>query len=339
MKRNTIVWLFLVAFLLPAFVGSANASVVVCGDEVSESGVYSWPSFSQGRARQFLVNGDVQGLIKELRELLWENSMLWPERYRSVMMDQMQQLSNGQIPLSDFMITKDVSGIRAKQIVFAHTPAELELPADAGHEECQLPTNKAALADMAQYVMLVERSKNELLNASYSETAVAMQALEERFDKYLFEGFPMFPWEALANSWLLTDESIANGPPRNQLVFMHFAAGVVGATGSASKNDIGGSLSLEPIGWVRYSEDYDSWYGVSLLAVFPSDRDPGYGVAFNYNQFKLGVTWHDYDNDEYDDPTIFLGMELYSFVDEKYRKYTSYKDKMHSILANRVRGD
>ena len=39
--------------------------------------------------------------------------------------------------------------------------------------------------------------------------------MEKVYDKYLFEGFPMFPWEAAVNSWFLTDKSIANGPPRN----------------------------------------------------------------------------------------------------------------------------
>ena len=161
-----------------------------------------------------------------------------------------------------------------------------------------------------------------------------MKTLEITYDKYLYEGFPMYPWEALVAGWLLTDQSIANGPPKNQIVLMHPAAGVIGAAGNGSDTDIDAVLSVELFGWIRYTDDYSTWYGASVLTVFPFDRNAGIGFALNYNNFKLGLTWHDYD-DDYENPTFFLGMDFYQLLREKTRQYTSYKEKVTNILRKK----
>lgn len=313
----------------------AASSVIVCGTEIEDSsGAFSWPAFSQGRGNPHIERGDAEGLYEELWQLLSEQSIYWPEEIKSPVMKAITGLKSGVVSLTDFKITKDVSGLRARQFIFQHTPEALELPPNINNPDCQSESQKQALIAAAQYANLVERSGVEILSDAFKHTAEVTRMLEGVYDKYLFEGFAMYPWEALANSWLLTDKSIANGPPRNQLVLLHLAAGVVGATGSGSDTDIDVALAIEPIGWIRYTKEYDTWYGVSLLTVLPFDRDVGIGVAFNYNHFKLGITWHDYNNNNYDDPTIFLGLELYQFVDRNYRKYTSYKGKVEGILMN-----
>lgn len=71
---------------------------------------------------------------------------------------------------------------------------------------------KNALPVFARFILLVERSEAENLADARKLVGQSIIELERSYDKYLFEGFPMFPWEAAINSWFLTDKSIANGP-------------------------------------------------------------------------------------------------------------------------------
>jgi len=113
---------------------------------------------------------------------------------------------------------------------------------------------------------------------------------------------------------------------------MHPAAGVVGSVASGSKSDIGGTLSIEPLGWIHYSNDYQHWYGASLLAAFPSDRSAGYGIALNYNNYKLGVIWVSDSSGGHNGATIFIGMDLLQFVSKERRTYGGYMDRVKALL-------
>jgi len=333
MEKCSLIIVFVIS-ILSSYGGVSVAdehSKIVCGEEIADQGEFGWSKFSEGRGEPYLELGDKTGLYEELRELLIEQSDDWQSDVRVLVVKAATGLIEGDRVLSEFTISKDLTVLPAQQFVFLRTPQVLELPPNEASADCKPESRKQALIETAQFSMLVQRSGVEINSEKFKQIAEVTQALEGVYDKYLFEGFPMYPWETFANSWLLTDKSIANGPPRNQLVLMHPAAGVVGAIGSGSDTDIGAVLSVEPIGWIHYSKDYESWYGVSLLTVFPSDRDAGIGVGLNYNFFKLGVTWHDYD-DDYDNPTLFLGLDLYGFVDKKYRKYSTYKEKVEGLL-------
>jgi hypothetical protein len=115
------------------------------------------------------------------------------------------------------------------------------------------------------------------------------------------------------------------------LVLAHPSAGFVTSIGSDTSSDAGGVLAIEPVGWIRYSKTYRHWYGTSLLAVFPTDRDLGYGVAFNYDNFKLGVTWHDDDDREHDGLALFFGFDLYQLVSDKKKSYEGYIDTLKAL--------
>lgn len=323
-KYKRLLFIGVLFLLLP---NTVNA-IVLCGDTLSESEEFSWTSFRDGRGAKYISERDTDEMYLELRELLRENSSNWTLSIRKKAINQMNELIAGVATSGDFSLGKDVGPGNVRQYIFGYSENEIELPYDGTDKKCDKKRVKKSLIEVAQFSQLVYRAVQEIEKQYWVEYAKNFKRLERQFDKYLFEGFPMFPWEAGVNSWFLTDKNIANGPPPDQLVLMHFAAGVVMASGSDT--DIGGVLSVEPIGWVHYSKDYETWYGISILADFPTDRNVGIGVGLNYNTFKIGVTWH--NDDEYDDPMFFVGLDLYAFVSDKYKKYTSYKEKSKRLL-------
>lgn len=321
-------WAF---FFLPAPVRAADNSAVVCGIAIDQANPFSWSSFKNGPGEPFLVQGDREGLLRELKNLLLVESTEWPEAVRLPAVKSITMLIDGKLAFPAFAISK-TGDLPPQQYVFRQTVNKIFIPMAEDAPECTGTNNREARIAVARFVNLVQRCGVELDKPTFKLLANRITALETQYDKYLYEGFPMFPWEALANSWLLTDKSIANGPPRNQLVFLHPAAGVVVAAGAGADTDLGAALSIEPVGWIHYNRDYSRWYGASLVTVFPGDRNAGIGVALNYNAFKLGVTWHDNSaTDNYRDPTIFLGLELYQFLGKQQRKYQGYLDKVKKL--------
>lgn len=113
---------------------------------------------------------------------------------------------------------------------------------------------------------------------------------------------------------------------------LHPSAGINGHVASGTDGDVSATLLIEPIGFVRYDESYDRWFGVSIMASFPTDREPGIGLSLNYNHFKLGVTWHDDPDGRYGGAAVFLGVELYQFANKQFREYNVYKERVTDIF-------
>lgn len=207
------------------------------------------------------------------------------------------------------------------------------------NEDCE---DDARVAQMQEFRHLAG-SFRELcaiaLSASMQEGAARIEAIEARFDRYLFEGYPMFPWEALVNSWVLTPKHLAGGPPRNQIVLIHPSAGVVASTKSFADADPELALGIDLVGWIYYPErfDYRSWWGVAAMASIADDQGVGLGVALQWENFRLGAVYHDEDRDGklFDDQlSIFLGVDLYNLVRDKHRKYESYLEKLRKLTNN-----
>lgn len=299
-----------------------DTNKVVCGDKIHLQTAFA----------KVTVNPEAPRVTYEaLEAALAARVSRWPAAVRDKVDGAYSAMLEGGFAPADFRIEDVGTGIRQTQMAFPATAFQLQLPKEAGDALCSNGQEKAARKEAAEFVSTVAGAFGQLKAEDFRLAATQIGALEKLYDKYLFEGFPMFPWEAAVNSWLLTNERIADGPPRDAIVFLHPAAGVVSSVDSNSRSDLGGVLSVEPLGWVRYSDDYKSWYGVSLLAVFPSDREVGYGVALNYRNFKLGVTYHDDDEGQYDGAAIFFGMDLYQFLGEKQRSYQGYLEAVKKL--------
>lgn len=324
---------------LPAAVLYAEPSVMVCGIELDKVTAFSWGDFKSGRGLQSLEDGNKQDVYTALEHELVDVFIDWPAEFMKEVFNRLKDLEQGQLVPADWTLSEDERGSGSliyQQYVF-HGDKRIWLPVESDEDECKLSAEmRQARAEFAVFVNLVERANAELLKDSRKVLSKGLAAIEQEYDRYLFEGFPMFPWEAAVNSWLLTDNRIANGPPRWQLAVLHPSAGVVGHVASNTDGDIGASLLIEPIGVVRYTRDYKHWYGLSVMASFPFDREPGIGFAMTYDQFKLGVTWHDDPDGRYDGAAVVLGIELYQFVGRQHKKYDGYKKKVDDEYMNWV---
>lgn len=319
----------LVASLLFVAPLQVLAQTVVCGTALDPGSPLGWQSAKKAA-------GDLgnQAAFRILKERYAAAALTWPTAISRPASEAFAALDDGRDKVANFEITKSgTDPLALRQGVFHGQPYFVELPVDAPPQLCAPTEQKNARIEFGSVIQGVADAVGELGAPAIGLVADRVVELEKKFDRYLFEGFPMFPWEAAVNSWFLANEHLVEGPPRHQIVFAHPAAGLVVSVEEDARSDAGASLSIEPIGWVRYTKDYRHWMGVSLLAVFPGDRDLGYGVAFNYDMFKLGVTWHDDDTGEHDGAAVFLGLDLYKFLDGKYREYDAYRDRLRSLAA------
>jgi hypothetical protein len=305
---------------------------MVCGIELNKVSVVSWDEFKTGRGLQPLETGNKQVHYAALERELLRLSVDWPETFSTEVISRWGELEKGQLKPTDWELSQK-ERVRDSLIyqwyVFSGQTPTIWLPMDAGEDECRDSAEmREARAEFAVFVKLVKRTHAELLKKPRELLNDGLTLIEQEYDKYLFEGYPMYPWEAAVNSWLLTDKRIANGPPRWQLAVLHPSAGVVGHVASNTGGDIGAALLIEPIGVVRYTRDYNHWYGLSVMASFPFDREPGIGFGLTYDQFKLGVTWHDDPDGRYDGAAVVLGIDLYQLVGRQTRKYDQYKARV-----------
>lgn len=314
-------------FLL-AHASPGHAATQVCGIDLSTIDGYDWDNFKKEDSVAYALQTFRPALLANaMHEEAIRRSPEWPPLMGQKVVAAAQDVEDGAFDPSDFKVDKFLAGgTRAQQFAFPQTDYQFELPPDNQSAICA--PNPMAVARVGKFIELVNQAYAATLTPAFTQSSVKFALLEKRYDKYLFEGFPMWPWEAWANGELLTDDIIASGPPRNQLAMFHPSAGILANVESDANNDLGANLMVEALGWVHYSEDYETWWGVSAAAVLPFDRNPGYGLAFTYKQFKLGVTWH--DDDDYDGIAMVLNLDFYQFISEKYKDYSDYLDKVRS---------
>lgn len=321
------------AYAIPAGAQDDSAAVVCSTPLTAPPTRLSWPHYFSTAS-----NPDKAVDHETLEALVNQHARTWPSNVREPIEAALDAFEStdpaSRLESASLRLDKDIGlDLTATQFAFRNRTFQLELPMDAADALCSSEQAPARI-EAAYVVLLMERALGAVVAEGASLTAAQIGNLEELYDKYLFEGFPMFPWEAWANGKLLATDKIAGGPPRNAMVLLHPGAGVVSSIESDSRTDAGATLSVEPFGWIWYSDDYSKWWGVSLLAVLPSDRNTGGGIALNYNNFKLGVTWHDDDGAEHDGLGIFLGVDFMQFLGEKQRKYEGYKKELDEALRS-----
>jgi len=325
---------FVVYFLLATL--SLNSysqeppTVQVCGESLKGVEQLQWNSFSAASSvKSAIQEGRTGRLLDELQRELDTYGRNWPSflfRPFSLMLEKVQ---SGRIGISRLSLSK-TSDLPARLFAFKNTDHEVEIPWSEEQDSCQQYAEQ--WREFAALVKLAEQAKLKVQSLAFKRSAEATRHFERYYDSYLFEGYPQFPWEASINSLLLSKKNITGGPPRSQLVIFHPGAGLIGSVEPGSQNDIAGILSVEPIGFIRYSRDYKNWYGVSLLTTFPTDRGPGYGIAINYNNFKVGVSWHDDDSPQHDGVAVFIGFDLFQLFNEKITEYSSYRDRIEDLM-------
>lgn len=157
--------------------------------------------------------------------------------------------------------------------------------------------------------------------------------LDETWDRFLFEGYPMFPWEAAVNGWGMRDDEIAKGPPRALFVLLHPAPAVTLGTRTFRDAEPDLALAVDLVGWVRYraGSEYRKWWGFTILAGVANDRGTGLGLGAIYGPMRLGVVYYDDDASgslTSERPSVIVGIDLYKYLGEQYRKYEKIRARI-----------
>ncbi|MEO0975465.1 MAG: hypothetical protein AAFX85_20435, partial [Pseudomonadota bacterium] len=223
--RRSDLWRALLLLIAAPYVAGAQQ---VCGIAVSEVTAFEWDAF-QATAADALVANDAQGVYRALKATAL--SQPWPIAFSGSVQARLDALIDGNLVPAAWVLTAEErnGNVFDKQFsVFSGTD-KIWLPPKQEHEDCGAGEQaRLARAEFYRFVQLVQTAVNELTDPARKAVWQRLGILEARYDKYLFEGHPMFPWEAAVNSWFLTDKHIANGPPRNQFTLLHPSAGLIG---------------------------------------------------------------------------------------------------------------
>lgn len=145
--------------------------------------------------------------------------------------------------------------------------------------------------------------------------ADALTRLDTRWDNFMSHGYSMLPHELLING-LLPRPTLE--PPRTQLIVAHPSAATMIAASSwrnlkdSHRED---ALALEPIGFVRYASQFDSYGGASLLMTFPTTRTMGYGVMLHHSRFgHVAYVRRPRDPDGVRRDGVLMSLDAYRFI-------------------------
>ncbi len=151
-----------------------------------------------------------------------------------------------------------------------------------------------------------------------------------------------FVWETIFNSWAANHLPPIAGtlstPPRFQLRIVHPTPVVVYSTLGGIEAEP--RLAVELFGVRRFGRDYAPNGGVSLIGIFPSDRDQGtgWGLLLTRKRFSFGITKQEFNNGE-DIVALVFGIDLAAQLQNQQGGLRERIDnKLSHILESLARG-
>jgi hypothetical protein len=317
--------LLLALALFPSF-ACAGDGLVICDNAYISTHPMSWETLRPGYAKA-LADGRYFVVTSDLMRRLEHSAAQIDLSVKAKMMDRIRQVIEGKVECcADFAPRYE-------------SPAEAYLPGrhflfgkEIDLDQCE--GGRAAQNDELRYLAENMVNVGNAIHEDHRAASVrSMAELEKRYDRMLFEGFPMMPWEAWVNSRWLTPNRIVDGPPHHVAVFMHPSLGTSLGTARLADAKLGMGMAVEPAGWVFYPPKaaHRAWWGVSTLAFFRGDLGLGVGVLGRYRHFSVGVVWHDGNKDNRlsnDRGSLFLGMDLYEFLGKTLRGYHGYLEEV-----------
>ena len=333
MTKKTLSWVLVISFvLLPHFssaVEESNHSYKICGRSYSDQSPFAWKDI-QLRYTSQLDAGDFDAVKRALLDELRISPQQKEAGPREIFLAKGKEVVDSTAPCCSQFALRSLEDEDFNSHLSLFSGKILM-------DDCGPNNEKGVQLDELRYIADDFEQLGRMYISTFQSTAVmVIRKKNEEYDRMLFHGFPMFPWEALANSGLLTNSDISKGPPINQIVLFHPSAGAEVQVG-LRESKLAASLALEPIGWVHYpkAQEHRSWWGVSTLTTFRNDMGIGIGAAVRYENFMAGILWHDSDNDRRlfnSKPFIFLGLDLYQFAGEQLRRYDGLRDRVTDIL-------
>lgn len=327
-------FLLLLTVLIPltAMAEIDTTSVSICGKYRDSGAEWSWENIQKRYAVE-LTKGNYQYIYWELLKAVGTSAKQADKQIQRKFYNKLSMITdykaNGRVTFDINVERPSLLTEPKKYFLFKGDPDQIDL------QNCASKELKDQLDELRDFAIAVVNLSDIEMSPARQQAIKHIQKLEETYDRYLFEGYPMFPWEAAINSTFLTQYNITDGPPRNQLVFFHLGAGFEINTESMSKSELGTVVSVEPLGWINYpiSSNYRKWWGVSTLTTFRQDMGIGVGLSLHFNAFSLGTTWHERDaqNSHFGQPYIFIGLDLYRYMDSKNKQYEQYKEKYNTL--------
>ncbi len=333
LRKTAACFLLLLPMVLTAFLVNAQTdefSFTICGKQRDAAHQWSWENITSRYGNE-LAAGNYQKIYQDLQNGLNASEKQKDRQIQKKVSRKLAEVidrrANGRVAFEIYVEKSQDLRVRKKYFLFKGDPDEIDF------QDCGQNNERAdQLDEVRDFSCAVVNLSDREMSPARQQAVERIRKLEESYDRYLFEAFPMFPWEAAVNSVFLTTDKISAGPPHNQLIFFHLSAGFEVNTESMAESELGAVVAVEPLGWIRYPEDKDfrTWWGIAALTTFRHDRGIGVGLALHYNDFSLGATWHERDvpGSHYGKPFVFVGIDLYRYLDSKKRQYDQYIGKV-----------
>jgi hypothetical protein len=163
-------------------------------------------------------------------------------------------------------------------------------------------------------------------------TALALQTYVAQWDSYNANGYLQYPWELYLNGkWAYDRDSLA--PPRRQWVIAHPNVAIEQAGPNLKSSRLDQIVTLEPIGYLWYTEDRKSYLGLAALLTFSSDRDVGRGLLLHFGKTaKLGYVWRDKDAQNHSQNGVVFTMDLYQLLADPPQSQFDSRGRTKAIL-------
>lgn len=151
-----------------------------------------------------------------------------------------------------------------------------------------------------------------------SSAVVALSQNAVAWENYLQRGYPQYPWENLANSWLVS--SAWDRAPSGQFVLLHPEPGALMDVDRADTADLSAGLLVHGLGYLRYFGDDRAWFcGASATGCLTGDEGNGFGYGLTLHvgstkasnplpHISVGLLYHDGVED--DGFQVSLGVDV-----------------------------
>lgn len=134
------------------------------------------------------------------------------------------------------------------------------------------------------------------------------------WDNFNKQGYSQYPWELFLNGlWTIKPSTLV--PPQSQWILMHPAVAIEVSAPQIRDFRRLDIISIEPLGYLRYSADRRTYAGVSLLVTLSATADPGYGLLAHIGKTgKLGYTYHPRDVEGRSRHGVVFSLDLYKLI-------------------------
>jgi hypothetical protein len=170
------------------------------------------------------------------------------------------------------------------------------------------------------------------------EAVKALHEAARNWDNYGERGYSQYPWELAINGLWFDAASI--NPPRWQLIVAHPALSLEFRTRDLHLDELvrSNTVTLEPIGFIRYSSTFVNYVGVSALLSLPSEERVGAGVLAHIGTYgKIGyVFWRSRDETGRRDPALIISADLYQFLAAMPTRLRSEKERALRLVRGRM---